>query len=81
MYDDDELDAESEYESIDSADADRLVARQICELIKYKLRLKLIPRLELWFPEIYTSSVGRRQRWRGYQTNQIRTSDQGWQDR
>lgn len=32
VYNDDELDEESEYESIDSAKADKLVARQICEL-------------------------------------------------
>ena len=31
IYDDDELDAASEYDSIGSADADKLIARQICE--------------------------------------------------
>jgi len=31
IYDDDELDAESEYDSVGSADLDKMIARQICE--------------------------------------------------
>lgn len=30
IYDDDELDAESEYDSVGSADLDKMIARQIC---------------------------------------------------
>ena len=33
IYDDDELDAESEYDSVGSADLDKLIARQICKLL------------------------------------------------
>lgn len=32
IYDDDELDQESEYDSVGSSEADKMIARQICKL-------------------------------------------------